>query len=182
MYTSGAHARDPRVPIRQSRTGPRTAHSCHCIQRPQQQVHPQVQRGVQQQRASRRKLRSCAGRTAHTVRAHFGRTASSPSDAGETPRPRVCGRNRHLIGHYFTLTSGNWTHLTNQNKSAEKARHTTNVEFQMCMILPLSLWPNKQEVSASKTFYLSPFPIMYTEHCLKLIKWSAKNWRISRSL
>ena len=70
MYTSGAHARDPRVPIRQSRTGPRTAHSCHCTQRPQQQVHPQVQRGVQrqQQRASRRKLQSCAGSCAHGVR------------------------------------------------------------------------------------------------------------------
>ena len=79
MYTSGAHARDPRVPIRQSRTGPRTAHSCHCIQRPQQQVHPQVQRGVrrQQQQASRRKLQNRVQAVAHTVRAHFGRTAST---------------------------------------------------------------------------------------------------------
>ena len=167
MYTSGAHARDPRVPIRQSRTGPRTAHSCHCIQRPQQQVHPQVQRGVhrQQQRASRRKLQSCAGSCAHGVRT-FWQNCLHPSDAGETPRPRVCGRNRHLIGHYFTLTSGNWTHLTNQNKSAEKARHTTNVEFQMCMILPLSFWPNKQEVSGFKieTLSLRQFPKMYTEN------------------
>ena len=118
-----APTRDPRVPIRQSRSGPRTAHSRHSI-RPQQQhrqVHPQQQ--VHRRRTEvvvgGSRARSCV-RRACTI----WWCASTPSDAGETPLPThfVCGRNRPTSDRsLFSAYVSKLNRPTNQNKSAPTA-------------------------------------------------------------